>query len=136
MPTETLDPIDAHLNEVAVHQFTWKNDAIRNAAVRIVRKALEADVGEFFPDDVDMDGFDATIPDPSPNCVGSAYRILMNAEIIKRTGRYRRSEAKKSNGRTVFGLMLANAAFARTFMKRNVETLVPVNPQQEFTILR
>src|ERR1035438_9080742 len=135
MNENTNATIDAHLDQVTLRQLTWKASSFRNAAIRIVNKALEIGTVEFYPDDVSMGGIktslEATTAQMDANCIGTAYRLLMNNGIIKRTGNYRRSKARGRRGATVFGLMLDSTAKAKTFLLRNGVTNPPPEPQKE-----
>ena len=120
-----MNPItDQHLNEVALKQLTWKPGALRNVAIAVVEKVVALPF-TVWPDEIDLE----SIALDDRNCIGSAWRLLTKAGIVKHSGDYRRSTAETSRGRTIFRYELASLSLAQTFLTRNGRT--PTKPQAE-----
>lgn len=111
---------EAHLQEVLVNQLTWKPGAARNAAVRIVKHALECE-GVLWPDEVDLD----TVHADDRNCIGTAYKNLAKQGILEHGASFRRSRSEGSRGRTIFSYRLASRARAELFLRRNLAEVKP-----------
>lgn len=107
---------DTILDEITIKQLTWKPTVARNVAVRIVQTALASD--HLFPDEVIFEGV-PSLTEADKNCIGTAWRNLVNQGILERGTSFRRSTAPNANGRTVFAYKLASVGLAKTFLERN-----------------
>lgn len=88
---------------------------MRNVAIAIAARAIEEGDRVFWADAVDLKFVGAE----DRNCIGMAWRRLVNAGILKRMDLNRRSTNKASKGRIVFKYRLASEGLARTFLERN-----------------
>lgn len=113
----TESTTDQHLNEVALKQLTWKAGPLRDVACLIAEK-VTVEPYTIWPDEIAL----ASINSDDRNCVGSAWRLLTRAGVIKPTSDFRRSTAETSRGRKIFRYDLASMALARTFLRRNGRT--------------
>lgn len=109
--------IDQHLNEVVVRQMTWKPGPLRDVACLIAER-VSVSPFTIWPDEIIL----TSIGSEDRNCVGSAWRLLTKAGIIKPTSDFRRSTAETSRGRKIFRYDLASQSLARTFLIRNGRT--------------
>lgn len=112
-PATANDPVDDHLNEVALKQLTWKPGAMRNIAIAIAQAFLGDRIQ--WADEVDL----SNVAAKDKNCIGSAWRLLAKAGIIEPIGGFRRSIKEASRGRKVFKYRLASERLAKTFLSRN-----------------
>ncbi len=110
----TASNTDQHLNEVALKQMTWKPGPLRDVACLIAEK-VSVEPFTIWPDEIVL----TAINRDDRNCVGSAWRLLTKAGVIKPTADFRRSTAETSRGRKIFRYELASLSLARTFLKRN-----------------
>lgn len=113
-----------NLDQATIKQLTWKPSTVRSIAVRIVRAAHSN--ATIYPEDVDV----SDIPPGDANCVGIAFRMLSGAGVIKRSGRYRKSNRVASNGRTVFEYQIEHQERANTFLVRNGSAALPTAQRQ------
>jgi hypothetical protein len=114
-----MNDTEAHLNDVAIKQLTWKPSTFRNVAREIVERVL-VEPHTLWPDALQHDG----LTDSDKHCVGTAYRLLMRAGIIAQTGSYRRSTAEGRAGGSIFQYRLADTHKARLFLERNPKCLL------------
>ena len=117
MSTESLD-------KILVNQMTWKPSLTRSIAVAIVEHSLKCE-NHVWPDEVDFSNTGASKDDAG--CFGTAWKNLKAQGIIEHVNCFRKSKAKHSNGRVIFGYALASTSRARTFLARNGGK--PFNPQ-------
>lgn len=109
-----MNAVDQKLDEVALLQFTWKNQKLLTACLMIAHKALQKPI--FWPDEL---VFDFLLSDDDRNVIGSAWRQCSRGlGIIEKTGEFRRSKGENTNGRTIFQYRLINEPVAKAFLKR------------------
>lgn len=125
-----MNPVDAHLDDVATAQLMWKPSATRDFAAQIVTKALKV-VGTFWPDELTLRG----VKPADKNCVGTAYRLLAKYGVIAWTVRHRRSKREDSAGRQVFEYRLASEALARRWLKENGYDKAPPRREEQLVML-
>jgi hypothetical protein len=110
---EPLDSQQAELDQIALKMFAFKNAQMKAAIYLILERALKHST--FWPDEISFD----VIAKEDSNCIGQAFRMLShNLGLIKKTGRFRRSETKASKGRTVFEYGIENRRVAHTLLFR------------------
>lgn len=124
-----MNPVDAHLDQVAVAQLTWKPSISRDIAACIVQTAASA-AGTLWPDEVNFTGVPC-LTEADKNCIGIAWRCLTKFGVIIPTGSFRRSTAEGANGRKVFEYRLASLALAQRWLKVNGynSQVQPIQPE-------
>lgn len=93
-------------------QIAFKPNDLRAAIVAIVMAALIRD-GEFWPDDQEFQN----VPPDSRNAIGNAFKVLLRANIIEKTGAWRNSQRPEQKGRIVWGWRLKSRTLAETLLK-------------------
>lgn len=116
------------LDDVTIKLLTWKPGPVRAVAVAVVRKAIENNYAYelLWPDEVILD---FVMPQDSA-AIGIAWKLLIKAGIVAKTGMFRRSKTEHSKGRTIFCYQVESMALAKTFLARNGAQPV-TEPQQE-----
>lgn len=108
--------------EAIAKQLCFKAPELRQAMTAIVSRLVM--VEPVWPDEIDFG-----LPQESANAVGNAFKVLLRAGLVNKTGEYRNSTKPKANGRLVWSYRLANQSLARTFLSRNGS--LPATGQQE-----
>ena len=120
---------DHKLDSIATNQFLWKSDSMRRVGIAIVESAMNSTT--LWPDGVNFDW----LPADDSGCVGNCYRLLMKTGILARTGQYRRSVSKASNGRTISEYKILSVAKAKTWLARNGKLTTPLEKQLDLLAL-
>ena len=105
---------DTHLDNVALKQLVWKPSTVRNIAVGKAEKIILPPF-KLWPDQVPLDA----VSQEDRQVVGTAWRLLSKADVIKQTGNYRKSTASGRRSSSVFEYQLNSMNRAQTFLKRN-----------------
>lgn len=113
-----------NLDEVAILQYAFKNKILQANCIKIAAKAEASEA--FWPDDI---VFEHALEDV--NTIGIAFRIMSHTlKVIEKTGRFRRSETNKSNGRTIFQYRTSNPSLLKAFLRKNgVKLLQKIHPE-------
>jgi len=106
--------VDQKLDEIALLQAVWKNQKLLTCCLLIAEKACEKTL--FWPDEIT---FDFLLTDEDRNVIGSAWRLCAKTlGFVEKTGSFRRSKAKDSNGRTIFSYRLTERNIAMALLRR------------------
>lgn len=108
-------PESAAAARAAIGGITFVPSMMRNVAIRIVVNALHDHDRIFWADEIDL----SFVPLKERSAIGTAWRSLVGAGILKRTSLTRRSTIKASKGRSVFKYRIANDERARAFLAAN-----------------
>lgn len=108
-------------------QIAFKPNDLRAAIVSIVMAAIIRD-GEFWPDDQEF----LSVPPDSRNAIGNAFKVLLRANIIEKTGAWRNSQRAEQKGRIVWGWRLKSRALAETLLKSH--NAAPWKGQMELSL--
>lgn len=108
-------------------QIAFKPNDLRAAIVSVVGIALFFD-NEFWPDDHQFQN----VPPESRNAIGNAFKVLLRAKIIEKTGSWRNSQRPEQKGRIVWGWRLKSRALAETLLKNH--NAAPWKGQMELSL--
>lgn len=108
-------------------QIAFKPNDLRAAIVGIVMAAIIRD-GEFWPDDQEF----LSVPTDSRNAIGNAFKVLLRAKIIEKTGAWRNSQRPEQKGRIVWAWRLKSRALAETLLKNH--NAAPWKGQMELSL--
>lgn len=115
MEAPVTDTAQIELDQVVLRQITFKPGAMREAAITVIETLMSDRGCKSFADKCDF----SVIMADDRNCIGGAFQQLKRVGLIAPTGRFRRSQAKASRGRTVFEWEIVNYRLAETFLARN-----------------
>lgn len=109
-------------------QIAFKPNDLRAAIVGIVDAALQYHGDMFWPDEQAF----SNVPPDSRNAIGNAFKVLLRANIIEKTGDWRNSQRPEQKGRIVWGWRLKSRALAETLLKNH--NAAPWKGQMELSL--
>jgi hypothetical protein len=104
---------EAELLKVTALQFTFKPGPMTMTMCEIVLQLTVAPNMRLWGDE-----FSFQAGDDDRNCIGTAFRMLMKANVIERLTEFRRSEVKVQKGRVVWHYAINDYRLAKAFLKR------------------
>lgn len=119
MNTDTPEKIDSHLDNVQIKQLIFKPGVARNIMIKIASTFIDGN--PHWPDEIKF----PEIERKDKNCIGSAWRTLMNHGMIAQTAEIRRSKADGRRGGIILKYRPENVNLLKRFLKANGWTEKP-----------